>query len=54
MNIFGNGMGSNIWRKWQTRAYQCGLTAAPAQLYADLSEINRRKIVERAMAYYNS
>lgn len=52
-DIFGNGIGANIWRKWQTRAHQCGLTAAPAQLYADLSGSNRKLIVERAVKYYN-
>ena len=51
--IFGDGMGEKIWSKWEARARQCGLTAAPAQLYADLSGSNRKLIVKHAVKYYN-
>ena len=43
-----------IWRGWELYRDRNGHDGAPAPFYAELTKSERKKIVERAVAYYNS
>lgn len=43
-----------IWRKWEQNINEYLRDGAPAPFYANLTPTQRTKLVERAVAYYNS
>lgn len=53
ISIFGETLGSHIWEKWLRECERFGGKGAPASFYAELDRETRKKIVERAIKYYN-
>lgn len=54
ISIFGERLGRHIWSKWEAHCDDYTSSGAVATIYASLDADKRRKIVERAIAHYNS
>ena len=53
-DIIFRAKGPKLWRKWLSLLDRHGNDGAPAPFYAYLTKEGRKRIVERAMACYNS